>query len=60
MSTPKLSRAESLARAHAANRRKRLEKLASELRENGFFVVPPEGIPTNAEWIKHLDLCDAA
>lgn len=42
MSAPKLSRAESLARAHAANRRKRLEKLAAELRENGFFVVPPE------------------
>lgn len=42
MTHRKMSREESLARAHAANRRKRLERLADELRENGWMVVPPE------------------
>jgi hypothetical protein len=42
MSEKKMSKAETLALAHAANRRKRLNRLADELRENGFFVLTPE------------------
>lgn len=42
MTEKKLTRAEALARAHAGNRRKRLNRIADELRENGFFVLTPE------------------
>jgi hypothetical protein len=42
MNRPKMTREESLARAVAGNRRKRLNRLADELRENGFVVIPPE------------------
>lgn len=44
MSERKLSREESLARAHAANRRKRLDRLADELRLSGFVVLTPEQV----------------
>lgn len=49
MSERKLSREESLARAHAANRRKRLDKLAAELRTYGFEVVTPEQVAARRE-----------
>lgn len=44
MTRPKMSREESLARAVAANRRKRLDRLAAELQENGFVVLTPEQV----------------
>lgn len=42
MTRPKMSREESLARAHAASRRKRLDRMAEELKAHGFGVITPE------------------
>jgi len=39
------------AAAVAANRRRKQERIAAELREAGWFVVPPEEVPT-LEWLE--------
>lgn len=49
MAHTKMTREESLARAHAASRRKRLDRWAQELREYGYAVLPPEENPHNQD-----------
>lgn len=44
MTTHKVTREESLARAHEASRRKRLDRMADELRSKGWMVVSPENL----------------